>query len=121
MRQITDHANAVSQFFERLEGFGKLERGTFLDGGPFVHRGAVRDINAAESGLGNRGRLAQWRLRGNHRIQQRQRERNSHPAQKRSPRQMLFSNEHLPSLPSLAFGTERSSQYLIPTLRTGRD
>ena len=97
MRQIAHHTNTVAQFFERLEAFRKLERGAFLRGGPFVHRCAVRDVDTAEPGLRDRGGLGQRRLRGNHRIQQGQRERYPHTAQKRSPGQMFFGNEHDPS------------------------
>ena len=57
MGEITDHADAVAQFFERLQGFGEFEACAFLRRGPFVHRGAVRDVDAAEAALRRRPRF----------------------------------------------------------------
>ena len=90
MGQVAEHTNAVAQFLERLQAFREFEPGAFLRGRPFVHGGAVRDVDTAESGLGDRGGLGQRRLRGNHGVQQRQRERDTHAAQKRSPAANAF-------------------------------
>ena len=58
MRQVAHHTHVVAQFFKRLQALGEFEPGTFLRGGPFVHGGAVRHVDTAESALGRGGGLA---------------------------------------------------------------
>src|SRR5215831_12261713 len=133
MSQVAHYANTVAKLFERLQAFREFKPGAHLRGSPFVHRGAMRDIDAAKAALGKRGRLSKRRLCGDHRIQKGKRQGDSHAAQKRPTRQMSFGDERhgwtlippfgccLPCLAplSLASETARSSRFPISTRRTG--
>jgi hypothetical protein len=86
MSEVGDHGESVAQLVERLQRLGELEAGAFLRGRPLVHRGAVRHVDAAEAALGESGRVHQARARGNHRVEQRQRQRDTHSLQERAAR-----------------------------------
>jgi hypothetical protein len=61
---------------------------------PLRHHLSVRNIHRAESLDGLGGCLRQSRIGGDHGIQQRQRQRRTHPAQECSASHRLFGIEH---------------------------
>ena len=93
MRQVGDDRHAVAEFLERPEDLGELESLAVGGWSPLVHRRAVRHVDAAQPALGGRGGLAERCLRRHHRIEQRQRHRNSHASQQRAARKMLLRDE----------------------------
>jgi hypothetical protein len=97
--QIADHADAIAERFERLQGLGELEGRSLTHRRPLVHRRAVRNVDASETAPGRRRRLRQHRPCRHHRFEQRQRQRHAGTAQKRPPRQVLFRDERHGSVP----------------------
>ncbi len=85
MGQIADDAEAIAIFFERAERFGELKILAFARRRPLVHGGAMRNVEAAETGLRNRRRVPERRLGRYHRFEQRQGDGHTCAAQKRSP------------------------------------
>ena len=72
MRQIADHVETFAESLQRLQDLAELEPAPFRRRSPLAHDGAMRDVDARQTCLGRRRRLAQGRLRGHHRLQQRQ-------------------------------------------------
>ena len=59
VREVADDDDAVAELLERLERLGEREAAAFRRRRPLVHRGAVRDVDAAEAALGQRRGLHQ--------------------------------------------------------------
>src|SRR5262249_7201038 len=66
---IADDADLVTKRFQRLKNFRKFEVRPLAFGRPFVHCGAVREVNGAESRLRDGTGLLQRRRRRNHRFE----------------------------------------------------
>src|SRR5215469_15505304 len=94
MREIADHAETIAIFFKRAERFGKRKVLAFGGRRPFVHRGAMRNIETAEPCFWKSGGVFQRSLRRYHGFQKRQRDRDTRTAQKCPPGKMLFADEH---------------------------
>ena len=84
----------IPERLERFQDFGKLEAGAFGCGRPFVHRCAMRNINAAEPRLRTCRGLAERCLRRNHRLQERQRHGYARASKKCAAGKALLCNEH---------------------------
>ena len=77
--EVGDDVQAVAEFLERLQRLGELEAAAFLAG---VHLSIVAPCGwAAEAALRERRGVHQSRAGRNHRVEQRQRERHTHPLQ----------------------------------------
>jgi hypothetical protein len=94
MTEVADDVHAIDEWLERLEDFGELEACAFGRRRPFVHRGAVWDVDASQPRLRAGWCLCQWRRSRHHRFEKRQRNRDAHSVQERATRQVLFADEH---------------------------
>ena len=79
---------------ERLENWRQLEARPFSCRCPLVHDGAVRQIEKPHARLWTCCGLGQRGPRRDHRVQQRQTDRDTRAAKKCAPGEMLLRDEH---------------------------
>src|SRR5262249_25985414 len=93
MSKIAHHTDTIPVLFKRAEAFGELKILSFSSGCPFVHRCAVRNIEASQTRLWDRRRVFQGRLCRNHGFQERQRNCHTGATQKCAAGKMLLRDE----------------------------
>ena len=121
VRKIADDAELIAKRRERLQDLGELEVLARFRRRPLVHRRAVRDVDAAQTALRPGCGLSERGARGNHRVQQRQREGGAGAAKQRAARQMFLRDEHaVPSARSPAAAAARAASSSFETARCSR-
>src|SRR6185503_4872257 len=81
---------------ERLENAAELTERTNRLGRPLAHDRAKGEVHECETRHRSGGGGGQRRARGNHRVQERQRDGGAHAAQKGPPIEVHLRDEHLP-------------------------
>jgi hypothetical protein len=94
--EAADNHQTIAERLQRLQDLRHGEVGADPGRLPevhrVVHRHAVGQIGESEPAGGRRRRSSRRRERGNHGVEQRQRQGRADPAQERPPRQRLFGN-----------------------------